>query len=1119
MSKRASHKTRRLPGKPRPAARPAAPAGPPDGLMLRLTRLACYAGFPALLVLSPNWFYMQGMLLGSENSIYQWSVAEMMAVVVTTLWLVAIAVGHVPHLRFHWVDAALAGFFLISLVASLLVPYHFDSSRRLKEMLAGVAVFFVVKGAFVTERDQRTLVRVFMGMLGLVAVVGVVHYLWYVMGNHLFDMNGREIWFLSTNLHPDAAPWEKDFGVRAASFLGNPNFLASALLVLVPIGLAGLVMHRRPHIGPVALGAAVVWVIVAALLLWGAAEENGRLTELGDKLDAARESAQTTPAEWNAVGTQLKSAQTNMLGWANWVKVWALIGVGGVVAALVFEPFFGMAVAVVLGFALLLFTNSWAGFSGMLAGLVFLAIMIRVKQPARFRPQTAIGLGVALGAALIGFFVVKAASQSYIIPPREARTGLRAREILWDTVPQMVRERPILGFGAESFFTYCNKYMSRILPGPSRYERMLVLNPRAFIRPPGGQAPKRLTLLPERYPPPGTVSLLVPGKGERLVTEKHAQTFINNPNFIERNPGRVHGEYLAVLVETGVVGLAVFVALFVLFYTGSLAWPRGEDSWRSVVLLGATTAITAIAVMQAVDFPYRLPEASMLISATFALATAWHRGRGVKVPRALPVAAKAGLALLVAAAGVYLFMTTVQHARSLQVFNSARRELAKRRIPTDEVFKIYEDVYARRPLDHNLYFALPEMALYLDRLGKAAEYLRALEQVQPFHEKVQLLWGHYYRKTGDLVRAIDHYRRAIELEPRNFTARVFLTETLVRANELEEAKAALAQAWLWEDETTARMRRVRSGSSLTKRENRMVLVHMPDLYWPWIMNAEAMVRALEGDFDGARAMWRAAMARWRAERASLREVDQGAYGLYPEIPIFALNLSLLAQTTPEEVAANRTQWAAAFRGAADYETFKRLDDRYRMSLAWNEPTPPGPEDIVQLAQTAIDALDQIAHSERLGPKVLTLDGNMGRAYHIRRGLQMLRAGRGNDAMTEFELGTETEAAEVARANIAVVRTMTPQSMPSLRLVDEHVYADMLLRIDPRQHESLATYIEDLRALSAIYSNFDFVPLVSGQIAGRMSQGDREGAGWQFLMLEQLYPGDSRVAQLRAMLGL
>ena len=1094
------------------------PTGPSDGFMLQATRLACYVGFPALLVLSPIWFYMSGAKLGSENSIFQWSLAEMVAIAVTALWLAAIAVGHVPRIRLHWVDAALGGFFLISLVASLLVPYHFDSSRRLKEMLAGVAVFFVVKNAFASERDQRTLVRVMMGMLGLLSVVGVVHYLWYVADIRLLNPQGREIGFLSMSLRPDAVAWEKDFGVRAASIIGNPNFLASLLLVLVPMGLAWLVTARRPRIPQAALGAAVVWVVVAAVLVGSASSPSQRMVTLGKEIQGVGGRPPTTQQELDQKRAEQQEARKAVANLAGWATAWTLLGVAGLIVALVLWPFFGVALAVFFGFALLLFTNSWAAFSGMIAGLAFFALMVYLKRPARFRPQTAIGVGVALGVALVGFFVVKAASKSYIIPPPEARTGLRSRELLWDTVPLMVKERPILGFGAENFFTYSNKYMSRILPGPSHYEEVLVLNPRAFSRPPGAPAPTRMTFFPEEDPPPGTVSLLT--KGERLVMEKHAAIFINNPSFIQRNEGRTHSEYLSVIVETGFVGLAVYILLFVFLYRGSLsAWRRGEDSWRSVVLLGAMTAITAIAVMQTVDFPYRLAEASMLISATLALATTWHRGRAVKLPRSLPVAAKGVLALLVAAAGVYLEITTFEHVRSLQLFNAAKQELGMRGIPTGEVLATYEHVYALRPLDHNLYFELPEMALYLGQLSKADEYLRTLERIQPFHEKMELMWGHYYRKTGDLARAVEHYRRSIALEPRYLVARMFLIETLIRADRLDEAKKALAETWPWEAETEARMMRGQAEPGLVKMEGEMVLVHMDDLFWPWVMNEEAVVQALEGDFGQARATWRATMARWAGERASLQTVEQGAYGLYPEIPIFALNPGLLDTTTPEEVRKNQAQWATKFRGIGDYGALKRFDDLYKATFAWGGK-PGGPPPIMrpdEAATIALDALEQIARDDRLGARALTLDGNLGREYYNRRGLQMLRMGRPDLAMQEFQSSAETEAANVARANIAEVMAMTQSGEPP-HLLDESSYAAILWQVDPGHHSDLAGYVENIKAFRAAYPNFDFVPLVATQIGARIRQGDTVRAGQQFAMLEQVCPGDSRLTQIRALLG-
>jgi tetratricopeptide (TPR) repeat protein len=1071
--------------RPLPKHAPPAPARPRErqGVLLRAARLTCLVGLPALLLLSPSIRYMWRADLGSENSLVQWNCVQVLAAAVAALWLGAVLLGEVPRVRLHRVEIAFVAFFLVELVSSLLTSYHFDSFRRLKEMLAGVVFFVVVKNLFADERRQRLLVRLLMGVLGLLAVVGVVHYLWYVL-----EIRPD---FLVTTLDPNLVSWEKDFGVRATSIAGNPNFLAGNLLVLVPVGLAWLVLHERPRVRLAPAAASALWVVAAAVLLGLTANASSRYTNAETQRYAALASADASPQEQQALTEQAKNLRKSAQTWANVTMVWTVVGVVGLGVMLWLCPFFGTAVAVVLGFALLLFTNSWAGFIGLLVALPLFALLIVLKRPARFRAITAAAVGAGLVAALVAFLVVKGVTKSHIIPPREARTGLRARQLLYDTTVGMIKTRPVLGFGADGFFTYCNKYMSRLLPGPSHYEATLVLNREVFAPDPRQPRPIRLTLLPEANPAPGSASLLVPG--QRLVMPKYAAVFINNPSFIARNPGRTHNEYLSVLVETGVIGLGVFAAIFVFFYTGTLgAWRRGDDSWRSVVFLGSSTAIAGVLAMQAFDFPFRLPWATCLIGAALALAAAWHRGWDARLRAKLPVALRAVLLLVVAAAGGFLVVTAVSQARTVQLSSRLAQRQRDLAFPTTEVLNGKRRLIARHSRDHNNYFDLPESLLLLGNLDEvdayhktAADYLRLLERIQPFHEKVHFLWGEYWRRKGNADRAVECYRRALELEPRYMKARVLLIDTLVRADRLDEAKAAIEAAWPWQAESQERMERAFGRSAEVKTSAGMALVQPDDLDWPWVMNADATVLALEGDFDAARREWQRAFTTWLAQRPAF-PAEQGLTGIYPEVPIPVLNLKLLETTSPEQVTADPATWATKFHGVAEYEAVKLLDDQHRAVLRWPLGLRSGPGPITS-PQEAVQRARQLLETivERYGAGMLS---------------------------------------EVAGANLVAIRSADRDGQLTLQpLVSEGQIERIHAFLSDLQHQAAQgrmTVGQYRRALEPLWKQYPhYLPVAEEMLRVLVAGNNRAEADAYIKQLRQWYPDNWWLDLLRKELGL
>jgi len=530
--------------------------------------------------------------------------------------------------------------------------------------------------------------------------------------------------------------------------------------------------------------------------------------------------------------------------------------------------------------------------------------------------------------------------------------------------------------------------------------------------------------------------------------------------------------------------------------------------------------------MQTVDFPFRLPWPTCLIVSALAMPLAWQRGWDVRLRARLPAALRAGLVAVVVAAGVYVQVTNRRQVRTLQLSNAAQDAGVARGFPTREVIAAYERAAARRARNWSIYFALPNMLLYRGELDGTADHLARLERIQPYHEKMHYLWGQYYRKRGkrgDADRAIARYRRALELEPRYMQARVTLIDTLVEAVRLDEAKAAIAEAWPWEVESQVRLDTARQGSSFVKMAQGQPLIGPGDLYWPWVMNAEATVRALEGDFDGARARWQDAANRWRDEYLRLGQIGHGLYDIYPLPPIFTRNPQVLAQTTPEQVLADQAAWAKRFYGINQYEAFKRLDDEYTAALVWGGVWRGGSPPIISPAEAARHAEGVLVKiGQRFDQQLLVTDGNWGRDYHNRMGLLKLLTGNKHEAAAEFELSAQGAGGYVARANLVAL-----QKGLALPYIDEQHFVDIhraLRRLQgkrygapPAERLTPEKYLKALRPLALRYPHY--VPLAAAWAVALAEAEHPDDAAVVLDALEKLYPDDRWPKVLRDRLGL
>jgi O-antigen ligase len=205
---------------------------------------------------------------------------------------------------------------------------------------------------------------------------------------------------------------------------------------------------------------------------------------------------------WSGAGTDLSRAFST-LGNPIYVAAYLTIILSLALAVFVAEqalwPRVFLGASASLMFASLVFTFSRAGWAGFLLSLVVLIALFFVMWARRRRSTRGQWASVknALPAIVLIAVIVLVAAVSLTISSRVASSptksaiqralssfdlsspGVRERLFLWESAAQMVKDRPVLGWGPETFGTYYPKYR---LKEYVRYEIDVIGRPRPLFQ-------------------------------------------------------------------------------------------------------------------------------------------------------------------------------------------------------------------------------------------------------------------------------------------------------------------------------------------------------------------------------------------------------------------------------------------------------------------------------------------------------------------------------------------------------------------------------------------------------------------------------------------------------------
>jgi len=635
-----------------------------------------------------------------------------------------------------------------------------------------------------------------------------------------------------------------------------------------------------------------------------------------------------------------------------------------------------------------------------------MAVLYAVKKPgAKYKGMILLVILACMIATTVFFSVKGDMAFGKGKTGDEELVGVKSRYVLWESALDMIKKRPLTGWGLGNFFTYSNIFVS-----------------------------------------------------EFSTQEKYKPLWVARPGFLLRNPGRVHNEFLSLMVELGIPGLILFLLIFGLYlYEIWNGWKVRRDFMSDIFIFGVSAGIFAVWVQSFLSFPFRLAIPLTIVLTGMGIAIQGRKWKTWEFTVAQSAKIWIVLAVPIAAAAICLMYHNTITAVCLYKFNSAtgRYKYAPGKLPNYPDDKVLDDLRycaRHRHTDHDVYFKLPLFLLFHNKLDEAGEALKKLEHIQPYHEKTHYYWGEYWRKKGDYKKAVEAYKRAIKYEARYIGPHILLTETYLKMGKLDEAQNTIDTAMKYEPEAMERLEKNRRESdkilkaidaekkaviekfgSKSKTAKKMIKkieeeaekvgVHIEDMLFYWLHNARAALYSVNGNRDGAVKELNNA-GKLFAKNTGIKEIP--IYSFYAEFPVSELNRLTIAELSNKDKPKDIREWTKQFYGASEWNEYDSLALMCRNALIDARTARMGNPPYKNLHrisrskkanekfQEALGILREIA--ERFPPIFVTLDGIRSRETHNEIGIiymQMLPP-RLQKAIKSFE----QSAVNVGDLNVA-----------------------------------------------------------------------------------------------------
>jgi O-antigen ligase len=277
------------------------------------------------------------------------------------------------------------------------------------------------------------------------------------------------------------------------------------------------------------------------------------------------------------------------------------------------------------------------------------------------------------------------------------------------------------------------------------------------------------------------------------------------PQIVQREPDRVHNDYLNTLVDWGIMGAGLVGSALVLLGVGVLKTWRyvraspndlgSKNSNKFALVLGLSVGLLAILVHSVVDFNMQIPANAILAIALMAMLTSCLRFASEKYWVSARLWMKIAASFVLAAGLAYLGRQEIVRATEYAWLSRAAAAPAF----SDRQISLLEKAFAIEPSNFETAYSIGEAYRvqswvgdedYRDLAGKAMQWFDRATKLDPYHDPSFLRYGMCLDWVGRLKEGQLKFNRAVALDPNGY-----FTTAHMGWHYVQEEDFAAARLW------------------------------------------------------------------------------------------------------------------------------------------------------------------------------------------------------------------------------------------------------------------------------------------------------------------------------------
>ncbi|OIO76271.1 MAG: hypothetical protein AUJ85_00920 [Elusimicrobia bacterium CG1_02_37_114] len=257
-----------------------------------------------------------------------------------------------------------------------------------------------------------------------------------------------------------------------------------------------------------------------------------------------------------------------------------------------------------------------------------------------------------------------------------------------------------------------------------------------------------------------------------------------------------HNEYLHIAVETGIIGLAIFLLLIFLVIKEAIIWLKSDDGidyWQKIACI---TSIIAILIHSLFDFNLHSP--IITYSLIFFSANCVRKKELFSIPPVVSIIAKFAVIILIIANiltfSAFVFAKQFRYYRTANTINPLDSGYYERvaLLSTDDNIKekFFNIAIKLDPQNSFLHQKLAQYYLSKSEFNQAVRHYTAAIELNPCNPFFYSELAEIYYKNNETDIALKFYKKSVELEPFYVFAHYRMGKIFIKQNKKELAQKA-----------------------------------------------------------------------------------------------------------------------------------------------------------------------------------------------------------------------------------------------------------------------------------------------------------------------------------------